>query len=62
MSWWIVPTIVPGNNPSTQALDKYVVIGVVHGRVTPGGSMVFDPDSSLVVKDGNGQRAEADRR
>ena len=53
--FWMVPQIV-GEVPAAHAiLEKYVVIGVVHSRLGPAGSMLFDAIDPLQVKDTGGK-------
>jgi hypothetical protein len=53
--FWIVPQIV-AESPAAQAfLDKYIVIGVVHARPGPAGSMLFDAIDALQAKDASGK-------
>ena len=53
--FWMVPQMV-GDVPAAQAfLDKYIVIGAVHSRLGPAGSMLFDAIDPLQVKDAGGK-------
>ena len=53
--FWMVPQIV-GDVPAAQEfLDKYVVVGAVHSRLGPAGSMLFDAIDPLLVKGANGK-------
>ncbi|MGH6872573.1 MAG: hypothetical protein ACREHE_13815 [Rhizomicrobium sp.] len=54
MIWWISSPVMPQYPDAQKVLDRYVIIGVVHANVTPGGTMEFDPDSTVTVKDGAG--------
>jgi len=51
---WMSPPMLGAPPQAQQLMDKYVVIGVVHGRMGPGGSMLFDVIDTLKAKDGNG--------
>lgn len=51
---WMSPPMLGAPPQAQQLLDKYIVIGVVHGRMGPGGSMLFDVIDTLEAKDGNG--------
>jgi hypothetical protein len=53
--FWFVPQMV-AESPAAQAfLDKYIVIGVVHARPGPGGSMLFDAIDTLQASDAGGK-------
>lgn len=52
---WLVPPLVQ-NSPTTQdLLDKYVIVGVVHGHIDAGGTMAFDTLDSLTAQDADGK-------
>ena len=57
--FWFVPPIA-ANSPQAQAvLDKYVIIGVVHGHMQIGGSMSFDAIDALQAQDSSGKSLTA---
>jgi hypothetical protein len=53
--FWFVPQMVAESPAAKAMLDKYVVIGVVHARPGPGGSMLFDAIDTLQAKDADGK-------
>jgi hypothetical protein len=55
MSWWFSAPMLAGYPDAQAALDKYVIIGVIHAHVATGGTMVFDPDNTVAARDGNGK-------
>ncbi len=59
---WIAPPLI-ANEPTTQAardmLDKYVIIGVVHGHISKEGTFTFDQITELETADKRGQPLKA---
>jgi hypothetical protein len=53
MIFWMAPPMLP-EGKARQLLENYVVIGVVRGRVIPGGTMSFDNITTLPVTDAKG--------
>jgi hypothetical protein len=43
-----------GSSSEREALDEYVVIGLIHGHAAPDGTITFDPAVAPEVSDGNG--------
>jgi len=52
---WIVPQIVKSSPTAAAMLDKYVVLGVVHGHVQAGGIVSFEDVTTLAANDGDGK-------
>jgi hypothetical protein len=52
---WFVPEMALESPAAGALLDKYVIIGVVHARPGPGGSMSFDAIDTLQAKDASGK-------
>ena len=52
---WIVPQMMPQSSEGRALLDKYVVLGVVHGHIQGGGAMAFAPIKGLQVNGANGK-------
>jgi hypothetical protein len=50
--WMSSPLVSPG--AARDLLDSYVVVGVVRAHMLPGGTMSFDPITTLQALDGNG--------
>ena len=55
MLMWIVPQIVKNSPAAAAMLDKYVMVGVVHGHVQPGGVVTFDDITTLTANDADGK-------
>ena len=55
MLLWFVPQLAPETPAAGALLDKYFILGVVHARPGPGGSMLFDAIDPLQIKDANGK-------
>jgi hypothetical protein len=53
--FWLVPQIVPESPAAQVLLDKYIIVGVAHGRMGPGGCMLFDVIDPLQIKDAGGK-------
>ena len=53
--WWLVPQIVPTVPQAQDVLDKYVIIGIVEGHVSPVGSVSFIPIDTLTANDSSGK-------
>ena len=54
MLMWLSSPLVQ-NSPTAQALlDKYIILGVVHGKQDVGGKVDFDSQLSLTAKDSQG--------
>ncbi|HML11409.1 MAG TPA: hypothetical protein VK432_11165 [Stellaceae bacterium] len=51
--WWLVPQLIPNSSAAAELLDKYVVVGIIHGHVDVGGTLSFDKIDSLQAMDGN---------
>ena len=56
---WVVPQMMPVSSEGRALLDKYVVLGVVHGHVQAGGAMAFAPIKGLEVRDAKGRSLTA---
>ena len=52
MVFWFAPPLAQQAPPAMQAiLDKYIIVGVVHGHVGTGGAMSFDAVDALQAQD-----------
>jgi hypothetical protein len=54
MVQWFAPPMVAAQPEAAELLDKYVLIAVVHARLGPGGTMLFDDIPPLKATDGDG--------
>lgn len=52
---WFVPEMAPESPAAGVLLDKYVVIGAVHSRPGPAGSMLFDTIDPLQITGADGK-------
>jgi hypothetical protein len=54
--FWFVPQMMGQEYPAARdLLDQYILIGVVHGHGTAGGTVNFDEAATLDVKNANGK-------
>jgi hypothetical protein len=56
---WLSAPMLPegtGSSSEREVLDRYVVIGLIHGHAGPGTAITFDPAVAPEVSDRNGQR------
>ena len=53
--FWFVPQMVAESPVAQALLDKYIIVGVVHARPGPGGSMLFDAIDTLQATDAGGK-------
>lgn len=59
MLMWLSSPLVQ-NSPTAQALlDKYIILGLVHGKQDVGGKFDFDPQLGLTAKDSQGTALKA---
>jgi hypothetical protein len=54
ISWWFAPPAVGQYPAAKDMLDRYVVVGLAHSHMSPGGEMVFETDAVATAKDGSG--------
>jgi hypothetical protein len=57
VAWLSAPMMSEGSGSSSEreVLDKYVVIGLIHGHTGPGAAITFDPAVAPEVSDASGQ-------
>jgi hypothetical protein len=53
MIFWLSPPMVP-DGPARAMLDRYVIVGVARGHISPVGSMSFDVTDTLQASDSGG--------
>ena len=58
LMWLAPPSLEHASVEGHELLDKYVVLGLVHGHLLVGGSMSFDPIDHVEASDGEGKRLE----
>ena len=58
LMWLPSPSLEHASVETQELLDKYVVLGLVHGHMLVGGSMSFDPIDHVEASDGDGKRLE----
>jgi hypothetical protein len=60
--YWLASALVPKTaetKAAVELLDKYVVLGVVRGRIANDGTIAFDEQAAVDVSDGAGQALNA---